>query len=621
MVQVKSGEPPLGHRAADRHASAHPLRRAADKTDRSRRGVPGCPASPLGAIVSLRRWLKSSLVGSLLIGALTASAAPLPSGTSDPFTQERLLQQERERALRKQNEATPDVRLQRPGMGAPTRLPAEETPCFAIRRITLVGDAADRFQWALQAAEPADDPAMGRCLGTDGINLTMKRIQDAIIRRGYVTTRVLAAPQDLKSGTLTLTLVPGRIRAVRFTSGSSPRATQWNALPARPEDILNLRDIEQALENFKRVPTADADIRITPAEGKGARPGESDLVIAWQQSFPLRLNLSLDDAGNKATGRYRGGVTVSYDDWWTLNDLFYVSYSDALAGSDRGSRSLTAHYSLPLGYWLLGFTTSSNEYYQAVAGLNQTYTYSGKSENDELKLSRVVYRDASRKITLSLSGWLNTSNNYIDDTEVVVQRRRMAGWTFGAADKEFIGKATLGVDLAYRNGTGAMGALPAPEESFGEGTARPRILQVNLQLDLPFAVGRQRLRYLGTVRTQWNDTPLVPLDRFAIGGRYTVRGFDGENTLSADRGWLIRNDLGWALGGTGQELYLGLDHGEVAGPASKYLVGTSLTGAVLGMRGGRWGASYDLFVGWPLAKPEGFATDARTYGFNLNWSL
>lgn len=63
-------------------------------------------------------------------------------------------------------------------------------------------------------------------------------MQNAIVARGYVTTRELAAPQDLKQGTLALTLIPGRIRAIRFTEDSSPRATKWNAVPAAPGDIL-----------------------------------------------------------------------------------------------------------------------------------------------------------------------------------------------------------------------------------------------------------------------------------------------------------------------------------------------------------------------------------------------
>ncbi|MGL5631737.1 MAG: ShlB/FhaC/HecB family hemolysin secretion/activation protein, partial [Azovibrio sp.] len=220
----------------------------------------------------------------------------------EPDAQEFLRQQERERVLREQQQSTPDVRLERPVTEIEEQLPQDESPCFNISQITLEGDSASQFQWALRAANPATDPAIGRCLGAEGINITMKRVQNAIVARGYVTTRILAVPQDLQTGHLVLTVIPGRIRSIRFTEESSARATVWNALPASPGDILNLRDIEQALENLKRVPTAEADIQIAPATDPEAQPGESDLVISWQQGFPFRLNLSADDSGSRSTG-------------------------------------------------------------------------------------------------------------------------------------------------------------------------------------------------------------------------------------------------------------------------------------------------------------------------------
>ena len=225
------------------------------------------------------------------------------------------------------------------------------------------------------------------------------------------------------------------------------------------------------------------------------------------------------------------------------------------------------------------------------------------------------------KTTLSLRGWTRSSRNFIDDTEVEVQRRRMAGWDVGLAHREFIGASTLDLNLGYRRGTGAMNALPAPEEAFGEGTSRPEIVTADAYLNMPIAVGAQRLRYSGAWRAQSNRTPLVPQDRFAIGGRYTVRGFDGENVLSAERGWLVRNDLGWALGQTGQELYLGVDYGEVGGPSSRTLAGIRLSGAVLGLRGGYKGLAYDVFAGKPISKPSGFQTSGSVAGFNVNWSF
>lgn len=115
--------------------------------------------------------------------------------------------------------------------------------------------------------------------------------------------------------------------------------------------------------------------------------------------------------------------------------------------------------------------------------------------------------------------------------------------------------------------------------------------------------------------------PLTPQDGFAIGGRYTVRGFDGETSLQADRGWLIRNDIGLALGASGAELYVGIDYGTVGGYKTRNLLGRQLAGGVLGLRGAAKSLSYDLFVGAPIHKPEGYRTARVTSGFNLNYSF
>lgn len=560
-------------------------------------------------------------MGTILALPLLATAQPAPS-LPQRDTQEQLRQQERERALREREEVSPDVRLEAPAVAASERIPENESPCFRIDRITLTGDAAERFHWAANAAnasDVSDDPAIGRCLGSQGINVVMARVQDAIVRKGYVTTRILAAPQDLKTGTLTLTVIPGRIRDIRFSEDSSMRATLWNAMPAHPGDILNLRDIEQALENFKRVPTAEADIQITPAEGPDAQPGESDLVIRWHQGMPFRISATVDDSGSKQTGKYQGNVTVSFDHWWTLNDLFYASLNHDLGGGGAGSngtRGYTVHYSVPYDRWLLGITASGNQYHQTVFGYSQNYRYSGESRNADLRLSRLLYRDASRKTTAYARG----SGNYIDDTEVRNQRRRTAGWELGLAHREFLGHASLDTNLAYRRGTGAMASLRAPEERFDEGTSRPEILLADAQLTVPFVLAAQRLRYTGAVRGQWNFPPLVPQDRFSIGNRYTVRGFDGESTLIGDRGWFVRNELALSLAGRGFELYAGADYGQVNGRSAAYLVGTQLAGAVMGMRGGYRGLHADLFIGKPLYKPTGFVTASTTAGFNVSWS-
>ena len=574
---------------------------------------------------NLRVWKRKTWALALpaAMAALAhAQTPPLPAAPN-PFVEEQR-QQERERALRQQQERAVDSRLQPELRPENRRLPKDEAPCFRIERLVLAGERAEGFQWALAAAageEGSDDPR-GRCIGTEGVDIVMARVQQALVARGYVTTRVLAAPQDLGLGTLTLTLIPGRVAGIRFAAGNEACTSLAGAISARAGDLLELRDVEQGLENLKRAPTALADILIEPSKAADAQPGDSDLVVKYAQGFPLRTTLSLDDSGTKATGKTQAGATVAWDNPLGLNDLFYVGVNhDAFNHQGQGTSGRTVHYSLPWGFWLASATASQNDYHQTVQGAHQVYVYSGESSNAELKLSRLIYRDQHRKTTLGLRTFRRSGHNFIEDHEVPVQRRATAGWELGLAHREFIGEATLDAGIAWRRGTGAFGALHAPEEKFDEGTSRFKMATAELGLNAPFQLGAQKLRYTGLWRAQWNRSPLTQQDHFSIGGRYTVRGFDGESSLMGERGWLSRNDIGWALGETGAELYAGIDHGQVGGRSTEGLTGRRLTGGVIGLRGAWKGLNCDFFVGAPIRRPEGFRTARASAGFNLNYSF
>lgn len=565
----------------------------------------------------------------LVCWLLTAGSVGMAQVQLPADAVEELRRQERQRLLREQFERGADVRMPLPELPAAGRLPGDEQPCFRIDALALQG--AEPFPWLADAAAgpEADDSPIGRCLGTQGINTVLARLQQALVARGWITSRVLAAPQDLATGQLQLTVVPGRIAAIRSTTGATTAGLR-SAVPAAPGDLLNLRDVEQGLENFKRLPTVEADIRIEPAQGEGAGPGDSDLVIDVRRSpralGPLRVALGLDDSGTRATGRLQANATLAWDGPLGLNDLAYLNLQRGVFNPQgRGTGGATLHYSIPFGNWLLGTTASRNRYHQRVAGLQQDYGYSGTSRNIQAQLTRLLHRDQRHKTSLTLGAFRRSNSSFIDDTEIEVQRRVVGGWSLELAHRAFIGlasgdTATLDASLGWRRGTGAFGAQPAPEQAFGEGTARFALATAEASLQLPLQWGTQRLAYTGQVRAQWNRTPLAPPERFGIGGRYTVRGFDGESSLLADRGWLLRNELAWSLGTSGAALYAGLDFGRVGGPSTRHLPGRSLAGAVLGLRGQHGALGWDLFAGAPLRKPQAMHSSSPSLGFSLQLS-
>ena len=569
-----------------------------------------------------------SLIGLLLIGLTqTSPAQTLSDIERDAIARdatEKRRNQARESQLKEQQSKTPEVHLGNT-VEIKTTLPTGETRCFIIREITLQGADSDAFRWVLEklAGPKNDDSPLNQCLGANGINTVLQRGQAAVMERGFVTTRVLAQPQDLSSGTLALNVLVGRIEAIRFEADASlPAPTSlFTAVPTQPGAVLNLRDIEQSLENLKRVPSAEADIKITPASA----PDRSDLVLSYSTKTPWRMSASLDDSGSKTTGKYQASLTASWDNPLELNDLFYLTQSHDAAGGDpghRGTQGSTLAYSAPLGYWLFGGTWSRSRYFQTVAGLNQDYIYSGTSENSEIKASRMVYRDTTRKTTVSLKGWQRKSNNFIDDTEVQVQRRIVGGWELGLNHKDAIGDTTVEGSLAFKRGTKDFDSIAAPEEFFNEGTSQFGLVTLDLSASHAFKIAAQSFTYRAALKVQDNTTPLTPQDRFSIGGRYSVRGFDGESGLTGERGWTLRNDWSMTLGESAHALYLGLDAGEVSGPSSQNLLGKSLSGGVIGLKGSFTGFSvsyqYDVFVGAPLYKPAGFRTAETAAGFSLN---
>lgn len=518
-------------------------------------------------------------------------------------------------------------------------MPAQEAPCFQIQSIVFLDASQYADAWldaALSSPQRADgraDDPHGRCLGREGIAIVLQRVQNALIAQGYSTSRVFAPDQDLSTGQLQLQVVLGRIGHLRLKpvdgSGATPNLVLGTTVPLHSGDPLNLRDIEQGLDNLQRVYGASADFEIVPTPGE---PNHSDIVIRYTPGPSVRLGLNVNDAGGRTTGLYQGSASLSLNNLLGLADTFYVTAGNdlnrdlgqplgVLPAGYRGTRNNSVHYSLPWGYWTVGYTANHSVYYQTVPGVNQDYLYSGESNDQSLAFTRMLWRDANARLSATAKAWQRDSRNWIEDTEVVVQRRVNGGWEAGLDYRLDRAGSVYSVGGSYRQGTGAFGSIAAPEEAAGTGTSYMRFYRVNATAMVPFAFDGERWRYQAALNLQQHITPLPSPDWFSIGSRYTVRGFDGNASLVGDSGFTLRQDLGWLWGRGLQELYVALDAGEVIGPNAAVNPGRALVGMALGQRGSVGALQYDVFVGVPVAAPSGFRTADFTSGFNLNYSF
>lgn len=546
-----------------------------------------------------------------------------PPQNEDPL---QLIEQQREARERERTVNAPAVRSAAPVVGGYPELPKEQ-PCFHIDAFAL--DVPTTLPDAVRAqgasALPQDrfafartwlDHYRGVCVGKQGVELIVKGLSQLILSRGYVTTRVLVPEQDLSTGTLKLALVPGVIRKLRFADPSM-RGTWKSAFPARGGNLLNLRDLEQGLEQMKRVASQDVDMQIEPTDV----PGESDVVITVKRTKPWTVVASVDNSGQRATGKLQGNLSLGIDNPLGLNDIFNIGVSQDLEFGDRGlgSHGWNSYYSVPWGYWTATLSGNANTYYQQIAGVNQTFVSSGNSQTVGAKLQRVLIRSQDDVFGVEFQLTKRWGESFIDDTSIPQQRRDNTFVEAGVTDRHYFGAAQFDGTLAYRQGIGWLGAT---SDTSGDGpTYRFHMAVLDANLSVPFSVASQNLRFVTTLHGQFTNDTLFYLDDLTIGSRYTVRGFDGETMLAAERGFYWRNELQVPIGQTGQSLYAGIDYGHVYGSGTAFLAGTQLAGAAIGVRGSvntRFGAyAYDLFAGTPIYKPSGFPTARVTVGFQM----
>jgi len=456
-------------------------------------------------------------------------------------------------------------------------------------------------------------------IGVEGINILAKLLSESIIDKGYVTSRVVIPEQDLSLGTLKFIIIPGTIHDIRFAQDTW--GTWRNAFPAGPGKLLNIRDLEQGLEQMKRVPNQDVTMQLVP----GTNPGESDVVIDVKRGDkPWTVGLSIDDSGTESTGRLQATANIALYNPTGLNDIMSYSYTKDAEGNDSayGTKNYYFSYSLPYKDYTFSVSKYRNRFYQTVPSI-VPFLSSGQTDGMEISVQKLLYRDRTRKTQGQFKLIKRKRHSFINDTEIEVQRQETTAYQLGLLHRQYWGSSTIDMLLYYQKGMPWWQAEPGlTDQVEGTATTRYSLYGLNLNIAAPVKLGKVQGRYTFNLRGQYTTDVLYGADQFSIGGRYTVRGFDGEQTLSAENGIIIRNELSVAIPELRLEPYLGLDLGHVWGPSDEYLLGKNLAGAVFGIRGNLLkGLQYDAFIGTPIYKPEGFKTSKTALGFQVYYQF
>lgn len=469
-----------------------------------------------------------------------------------------------------------------------------ETPCFRISEIDWHGIEA--FPW-LRDRFALD----GQCLGAQSLQVARKAIARALLARGFVTTLVIVPEQDLSKGRLAVEIIAGRIGRVRDADGS----LGWSggALPVTPGDLLNLRDLDQALENVRRLPGQGAATLDLLA---GLAAGQTDVVLLHPDNAPrVRGVMSAENSGVDATGRHQFGGVVFIDSPLGLYDQLVatVSSDSRLYRRDKGSTVASIGWNVPVGHALFSVGVSEWASKQSLQVLDAKLPYAARTRRFDAGVSYVPYRSSHSKGSLRLTLFRRQEYAWLGNKALDVQRRDTTGFEIGFGHLEKLGTATLEFGAGLRGSLAGESRLPGHVQGHPEWSGRYRVATAHASAIAPFDLGTQKFGYRGSLLVQHALTPMPSAEYLQLGGRQTVRGFDGNATLTAPSGWLVRNEIALSMFATA-EAYMAVDTGSVSG-GNVQRHARRLAGTALGVRGSYQRLGYDLSVGTPIFRPEG----------------
>jgi hemolysin activation/secretion protein len=579
-------------------------------------------------IPACRLVRKAAVAGCLVIGILTpnmtfaATQADIEAGQRQSDIIQRLTQDRIDRDQESARRRTHGV----DGMDTKQLMPEITVPdigatCSDIKTVLISG----ALHLSDITRKHIADEYNGRCLNVGDIEKILGSITKDYIDRGYVTTRAYLPAQDLSTGTLEILVIEGVIEKITIKDGDTNSISVRNVFSSGEGDLLNMRDLEQGIDQINRLASNNAKLDIQPGDATGA----SQVIVFNQPGSPFHYNLSTDNQGSKSTGEVQTGLTITADNQMGFDDMFSATYRESTPGDTKGkfSASESFNFSIPFGYTTVSLSSSYSRYVSTIlVPSGQELIASGNNRTDSLEVDRVMYRDQSTRVLLSGSLTSKTSRNYLDSQFLGVSSRRLTVLDIDVNLSTNFAGGLLSLDFGYAQGQKMAGALEDPD-NLPDWAPRAQFkkYKAGFNYNRSFSLFDEKISFTSQLSAQQAQTPLYGSEQISIGGLYSVRGFV-DNTLAGDSGNYWRNELSVrkpiTIGGEvlSARFYAGYDLGEVSSQVDDVPQGR-MSGMVVGISANLHGASLELINTRPLSLPDTMTKESSQTWFRVAYSF
>jgi hemolysin activation/secretion protein len=478
-----------------------------------------------------RIWASpSSCIGLLLLAAMllpvsTAFAQSRifgPPGRED-FELPDFEETDREEALRQR--VLPRIEVPREQTAEAMR----SGRAFMIEQIELRG--ANRL--TAEDVESLTRPYLGRVVYYSEMETLRSRITDVYRKRGFVAAGAFIPDQTIRDGAFVIEVVEGRLTSLSIeAAGRLPDDAYRRWLDHRIEDVPNVFTIEETLQILQSEPQVE---RVEAALVPSGPAGDARLQITLLEAVPYELSAGYSNHSNPSIGEHGADLGLVH------RNLF--GRTDTLSMDGRvteGLLLLETGYRLPV-HWsgtAIGFDIRVSRA-EIIDDAFEDLDITSTSQTYGLILEQPVLRTLGTYANLFVSAEIRRSETELRDEAIALGNEAKPKMTilrgggqirFRSRDRVLAARGVVswGIDALDATDPGGPGA---------DGRFVSGLVQVQGAQRLPFGV-QAILRADG----QFSSSRLLPLERFALGGISTVRGYR-ENELLRDNGVLVTGEL------------------------------------------------------------------------------
>lgn len=401
-----------------------------------------------------------------------------------------------------------------------------QSDSVTVRKFTFQGNTVfSDHDLAVVLSRFLDKPLCPEMLMMARNQLTMHYVDN-----GYINSGAVIPDQDASEGVVRFKIIEGRITGILILGS---RYFRQNYIKRRIEREIgppfNIRRVQIALQRLQSNPLIR---KVAATVRPGLKPGEADLLVQVTEDAPFRTGLFFSNDRPPSVGALHGE--------WVLNHRNFSGNGDSLRasfGTTRGLRDGALAYQVPLGrrstLLRIAYSASDSsvieEPFEDLDIGSRTDTWSITAThpfrwrpNREFNLG--ITADHKSNETSILGRSFSFSQGVLQGVSKVTAARLETEWTSRTSSSVSALRSRFSFGVDFLNPTGS--AVGAPDSSFlawlGQAQSVRRLNSIGTTVLLKTA-------------SQITRDPLLPMEKFSIGGASSVRGFR-ENTLVRDNG-------------------------------------------------------------------------------------